>query len=260
MQDHVDSYYAATANSRRRYAPLTDSMAADVCVIGGGYTGVSCALHMAERGYKVVLLEAGCIGWGASGRNGGEMFPGQRKSQEELERRFGREQAHALWKLGLEALEGVLDRIAKHRIECDLKPGIVIAAAKRGDADTLRRNAANMRDDYAYPNVRFLERDELARMIGTDRYFGGTLNLDCYHLHPLNLATGLAGAASDAGAKLFEQSRVLSYSRTDPATVRTDRGEVRARYVVLACDAYLGDLEPLIAGYTLPINNFMLAT
>ena len=260
MQDHVDSYYAATANSRRRYAPLADSMAADVCVIGGGYTGVSCALHLAERGYKVVLLEAARIGWGASGRNGGEMFTGQRKSQEELERRFGREKARALWKLGLEAVELVLGRIAKHCIECDLKSGIVVAAAKRGDAETLRRNAAKMRDDYAYPDVRFVERDELAQMIGTDRYFGGTLNLGCYHLHPLNLVTGFAGAASDAGAQLFEQSRVLNYSRTDPATIRTDRGEVRARYVVLACDAYLGKLEPAIAGHTLPINNFMLAT
>lgn len=260
MQEHVDSYYAATANTSRRFAPLHDRIDADVCVIGGGYTGVSCALHLAERGYKVALLEAGRIGWGASGRNGGEMFTGQRRSQEELERWFGRDTAHVLWKLGLEAVELVIGRIAKHGIACDLKAGTVAAAAKPGHVEVLRRNAAKLREEYACRDVRFVERDELAHLIGTDRYFGGTLNLGCYHLHPLNLVTGIAEAAHGAGALLFEQSRVLGYSRTDPAIVRTGQGDVRARFVVLACDAYLGRLEPAIAGKTLPINNFMLAT
>ena len=260
MQDYVDSYYTATANSQRRFAPLRDRVDADVCVIGGGYTGLSGALHLAERGYKVVLLEAARIGWGASGRNGGEMFTGQRRTQEELERWFGRDTAHALWKLGLEAVTLVLGRIARHGIACDLKPGIVVAAARPAHVESLRKETAKLREEYGYQSERFLERDELVHLIGTERYFGGTLDLGCYHLHPLNLALGLAGAASRAGAFLFEQSRVLGYSRTGPSVVRTEQGEVRARYVVLACDAYLGGLEPEIAGKMLPINNFMLAT
>lgn len=260
MQEYVDSYYAVTANSRRRHAPLRGGMEADVCVIGGGYTGVSCALHLAERGYTVGLLEAERIGWGASGRNGGEMFKGHRRSQEELERWFGRERAHALWKLGLEAVELVLGRIRQHGIRCDLNRGVISAAAKPAHILKLRESVAKLRDEYGYADQRFVERDELVHLIGTERYFAGTLDLGCWHLHPLNLVLGLAEAAAGAGAQLFEGSRVVDFTRSDPATVRTDQGEVRTRYVVLACDAYLDKLAPEIAGKMLPINNFMLAT
>lgn len=260
MLDHVDSYYAATANSHRGHPPLRERLDADVCVIGGGYTGVSSALHLAERGYKVALLEAARIGWGASGRNGGELFNGQRRSQKDLERWFGKETARALWRLGLEAVDLVRSRIAEHHIACDLKPGVIVAAAKPAHVDALRQSCARLRDDYGYERVRFLDRDETVCRLGTERYLGGTLDLGCYHLHPLNLVLGLAEAAIRAGALIFEQSRVQHYTQADPALVRTDAGEVSARFVVLACDAYLDRLEPAIAGKTLPINNFMLAT
>lgn len=260
MLDHVESYYAATANSNRPYPQLRDSLRADVCVIGAGYTGLSSALHLAERGYQVVLLEGARVGWGASGRNGGELYNGQRKSQDELEKLRGREQARRLWDFGLEAVALVRDRVLRHNIACDLKPGIIVAAAKPSHAVLLRRRADKLRDEYGYDKVQFLDRDETRYMLGTNRYFAGDLDTGCYHLHPLNLALGLAGAATRAGAQIFEQSRVTAYSRSDPAIVRTEGGEVNARFVVLACDAYLDRLEPRIASTMMPINNFMLAT
>lgn len=260
MLEHVESWYAATANSNRRRPALQESLRADVCVIGAGFTGLSAALHLAERGYQVVVLEAARIGWGASGRNGGEMFVGQRRPQHDLERMFGKEKARQLWALGLEAVALVCERIERHRIECDLKPGILIAAAKPSHVKDLRRNQENLAMHYAYERIRLLDRDETAGLIGTHRYHGGALDQGGYHLHPLNLCLGLAAAAEAAGARCFEQSAVRSYSRTEPAVVRTDQGEVRADYVVLACNGYLGNLETRIAGHALPINNFIAAT
>lgn len=258
--EHVSSWYAATANSDRRRPALQESMQADVCVIGAGYTGISAALHLAERGYRVVVLEAARIGWGASGRNGGEMFVGQRKPQQELERMLGADKARQLWTLGLEAVALVCERIERHRIECDLKPGILIAAAKHAHVRDLRRNHEHLAAHYGYDRIQLLDQDETAALIGTHRYHGGALDQGSYHLHPLNLCLGLAAAAEAAGARFFEQSAVRSYTRDQPALVRTDQGEVRAEYVVLACDGYLGNLEPRIAGHALPINNFIVAT
>ena len=260
MLEHVSSYYAATANFDRPYPQLGDSLRADVCVIGGGYTGVSAALNLAERGYKVVLLETARIGWGASGRNGGELFNGMRKSPEDLETLVGKEQARRLWDFGLEAVEQVCERVQRHNIACDLKPGIVVAAAKPAHAGDLKRRAAKLQEEYGYDKVRYLEREEVREMIGTARFHGGDLDTGCWHLHPLNLVQGLAAAATRAGAELFEQSRVLSYAQAQPAMVRTERGEVQADFVVLACDAYLEGLEPRIESRVLPIHNFMLAT
>jgi gamma-glutamylputrescine oxidase len=258
--NHVESYYAATANPYPACPPLTEALEADVCVIGGGYTGISSALHLAERGYRVVLLEAARIGWGASGRNGGELFNGQRRGQDVLEKWFGMETARRLWDLGLEAVSLVVDRVRRHGIACDLKPGIVTVAAKRGQAANQVRTAERLQKSYGYDRIRVLDREATERMIGTDRYHGGLLDEGCWHLHPLNLALGLADAALQAGAQLFEQSRVVSVRHGEIVEVNTAQGRVRARYAVLACNAYLGGIEPRIAGKALPINNYMLAT
>ena len=260
MAEHVDSYYAATANSHPHRPRLEGEISADVCVIGAGFTGISAALHLAERGYDVVLLEANRAGWGASGRNGGQAYNGQRRSQADLEHMVGAESARRLWDLGLEAVQLVCDRVARHDIACDLKPGIFQVAPKQRDVDYLKRRNEKLARDYGYTQSRLVDRDETCHLIGSKRYLGGELDMGCYHLHPLNLALGMAAAAEAAGARIFEQSPVLGFTRAEPSLVRTERGSVMARYVVVACNGYLADLEPRIAGRAMPINNFMLAT
>ena len=259
LAGYPDSYYAATANRRLELAPLAGAQSADVCVIGGGYTGLSSAIHLAERGYDVVLLEAERIAWGASGRNGGQCTVGQRLPQEELEERFGAEEAMRLWSLGVEAVDLVRELIGRFDIACDLKRGNLQVAAKSSDAEWYRGHAERMHSRYGL-ECRFVEGDELEQLAGTHVFKGGLIETASAHLHPLNYALGLADAARSLGVRLFEQSRVTSYDRASPTTVRTAQGQVSARHVVLACNGYLGRLEPRAAGSIMPINNFVLAT
>jgi gamma-glutamylputrescine oxidase len=255
---HPDSYYAATAVGLEDRPRLEGELACDVCVVGGGYTGLSAALHLAERGYDVVLLEAERLGWGASGRNGGQVNTGQRKSQGELERKLGRAAARQLWELAEEAKATVRERVRRHGIDCDYKTGGLNAAYKPGDLGELVAGAEQLERDYGYTELSAVSHAEMAEMLGTTIYHGGTLDLGAAHLHPLNYALGLARAAAGAGARLFEGSRVTDAGR--PQAVSTAEGRVRARYLVLACNGYLGGLEPRIAGKIMPINNFVLAT
>ena len=259
--DYPDSYYAATANAFAPCPVLQDTLDCDVCVIGGGYTGLSAALHLTERGYQVVLLEAERIGWGASGRNGGQLLGGQRQDQDELEQRFGSERAWQLWHLGERGKTLVKDLITSHNIACDLKPGILNTVHKPAWAERARRYADKLQTRYDYPHARFVDRKELSHMLGTHAYFGGWLDSDAAHLHPLNYALGLAQAAQNAGVQLFEASRVSHYTRQNRRwRVRTEQGRVRAEYILLACNGYLGRLEPRLVGYIMPLNNFILAT
>lgn len=255
------SYYAATVNDGLPdLPPLTGGQRADVCIIGAGYTGLSCALHLSERGYDVVVLEAEKIGWGASGRNGGQLGTGHRKSQRDLEATLGPEWAQRLWALACDSVDTVKDIIARYGIECDLKPGVLHAAWKAGDAAWLREEAEHMRGTYDCADMRYVERDEMRKMVHTDRYHGGLLDMKGAHLHPLNYARGLAQAALLKGARIHEASRVIEVSPTDPAIIKTSSGTVRANHVVLACNGYLGNLEPRVAGRIMPINNFIIAT
>ena len=256
---HPESYYTATANRSLDFPRLQGNAQADVCVIGGGYTGLSSAIHLAERGYSVVLLEAERVGWGASGRNGGHCSIGQRQPQDELEGLVGREEARRLWTLGVESVATVRELIERFGIECDLKDGCMQVAAKRSDADWYRRYADFMRSGYGF-DMRYVEGDELGHLAGTDKFVGGLVEYASAHLHPLNYALGLAAAADGLGVRIFEQSRVEGYDRSRPTRVRTARGCVSAEHVVLACNGYLGKLEPRVAGKIMPLNNFIIAT
>jgi len=259
MSRWVDSYYAATANRQFDLPPLREEVAADVCVIGAGYTGLSSAIHLAERGFQVVVLEAERVAWGASGRNGGQCTIGQRLPQEQLEARFGLEEARRLWDLGVEAVGTVCGMIERYAIHCDLKRGNLQAAAKRSDAEWYRSHVEHMQRTYRL-DCRFVETEELQRLSGSHAFKGGMVEHESVHLHPLNYALGLAAAAQSLGVRIYENSRVTGYGRTAPVKVRTASGTVSARYVVLACNAYLGRLEPRVAGRIMPLNNFMLAT
>ena len=256
---YPESYYTATMNPRRDCPLLQGDIRADVCVIGGGYTGLSSAIHLAERGYSVVLLEAERIGWGASGRNGGQCSVGQRKAQDDLEVAYGKEEARRLWDLGVEAVAIVRQLIARYGIECDLKRGCLQTALKHSDADWYRRYAEHMWSEYGF-EMRYLEGAELEYFSGTDVFCGGLVEYASAHLHPLNYALGLADAARSLGVQIFENSRVKDYDRDRPTRVATGQGSVTADYVVLGCNGYLERLEPRIAGKIMPLNNFIIAT
>jgi gamma-glutamylputrescine oxidase len=258
--EHARSYYAATANTAPERPALVGEMEADVCVVGGGFSGLSAALHLAERGYDVALVEGQRLGWGASGRNGGQLHSGQRIAASHLVDRFGREEAKRLWGLAEEAKAIVAERIARHDIACDQKRGLLVAAAKPGHVAAQARDVACMEEVFGYREARCASRDEVAEMVATSRYHGGVVDQGGGHIHPLNYALGLAAAAEHAGARLYEGSPATSVAYGPRPRVRTPGGSIRARHVVVCCNGYLARLEPRIAGKIMPIDNYILAT
>ncbi|UTW10817.1 NAD(P)/FAD-dependent oxidoreductase [Marinobacterium rhizophilum] len=255
------SYYAASARAMAPCDTLQDEREADVCIVGAGYTGLSAALHLREQGCSVIVLEADRLAGGASGRNGGQVCVGLNPGQAALEAWLGSEHAQQLWALSLDAVALVKALIERLQIDCDLKPGILHAAFKPSHVEAMQREAEHLQHHYGYAGVRFVTGSEVRDMLDTRRYHGGQLFSEAVHLHPLNYALGLAAAARAKGAQLFEHSRVLDYQHGPGGIrVRTARGTVRAQTLVLACNGYLGALEPRIADSIMPINNFILAT
>ncbi|MEM9549772.1 MAG: FAD-binding oxidoreductase [Pseudomonadota bacterium] len=254
------SWYAATAPALEPFAPLSGEVRADVCVVGAGYTGLSAALHLAEAGHRVVVLEAQRVGFGASGRNGGQLVSGQRVDQQELEHLVGRADADALWALGEEAKALVHRLVDQHGIACDLKPGVAWTGFSHRETDDLHDYAAFLWDRYGYDQVQVLDADAFHDLCPSPAYRGGILDMGAGHLHPLKLALGLADAAQRAGAVIHEGAQVLGIAHGQPARVHTDGGTVVADHVVLACNGYLGGLDRAVAARVMPINNFIAAT
>lgn len=260
---YPNSYYAASVTAPAKRAKLQDRIRADVCIVGAGFTGLSAALSLAAAGRKVVVLDAHRVGWGASGRNGGQLGSGQRVEQPELEDMLGFDQARALWDLAQGAKAYVKDVIARHEISCDLTPGIAhVNHRKRYDADS-RALVDHMAKTYDYP-LHYLPPHECADLVRSRRYSGGTLDMDAAHLHPLKYALGLASAAEQAGAEIYEESEVTKISRNDPAggktSVHTATGQVTADEIIIAGNGYIEGLEPRVAAKVMPINNYILAT
>ena len=255
----MTSYYTASAPVAPTYEQLEGNITADVCIVGAGYTGLSSALHLAKRGYKVVILEAETVGFGASGRNGGHVGTGQRMEQQDIEAKFGRETAHSLWNMSLEAVDTVRNLILENNIECDLKYGNVHFAHKRVYCEELEEDIEFFANRYNFNELEYIPNNRINEVIGSEAYYGAQWNKAALHLHPLKYALGLAKAALDAGVTIYENSRVQSYSGT-PVIIKTGEGQVTASDLILACNGYIEDLEPKINGYIMPINNFVLAT
>ena len=254
------SFYAATATPLDPFAALQGDTRADVCVIGGGYTGLSAALHLRQRGYDVVLLEAHRVGFGASGRNGGQVGSGQRQDQDWLEAAFGRGQAHRLWDLAEEAKSLLKSLIADHRMPVTLHPGVAHACRTDAELAASRANTDKLRRDYGYAHLETLDQPAIRRLIGSTVFKGGEIDRDAGHLHPLNYAIGLAAAAAKAGVRLHERSEVATINPGKRPVVKTAMGSVACDQVILACNGYLGDLDPKVAARVMPINNFIVAT
>jgi gamma-glutamylputrescine oxidase len=261
VTSHVASLYAAEADPALAFPPLTEPARVHVAIIGGGYTGLSAALHLAEGGVEVALLEAEKIGWGASGRNGGQLHSGQRRDQDWLEAHLGRDDARHLWDMAEEAKTLVMDLIARHGIECHWRAGLIETVHKRRLVRDEIGYVEKLKRDYGYDAVEWLDRERLASAIGTDVYFGGRRDAKAGHLDPLKFAQGIARAATKAGARIHEGTRVTKVTRTaEGFELRTEHATVRADIVILAGDGYLHGIDGDVEARVMPIDNYILAT
>ncbi len=257
---HVDSYYAASANPSPARPSLQGEINADVCVVGAGITGCSTALHLAERGYRVVLLEGRQVGWGASGRSGGQALPGFGTSMSTIVGQVGRDDARRMWDISVAGVELLKQRVEKHAIDCDLRWGQMHVGVRPRHPGELESWQEELEQEYGYQGLRYLDAAGVREWLATERYNSGLYDPHSGHLHPLNYTLGLAAAAERAGATLLENSLVTRLVHGDTATVETAEGRVRAKFVVLCCNAYIEELVPSIRSRMMPVGTYIVAT
>jgi len=255
-----DSYYLASAGEYLSNAPLTGDIKADICIIGGGFTGLSAAVACAEAGLEVVLLEAEQAGFGASGRNGGQMIPGFNMAGDDLVKLVGEEAGQKLYRLAISARDRVHARIERHGINCDLQHGHIHLAAKKRDFVYLEEEVAFSDKMLGVGEAVLVPPENVGQYVNVSGYQGGVYVPKGGHLHPLKYARGLKQAAQNAGARIFESSRVVSVDDGDKVVVRTVSGSVTASTVFLACDAETVDLAPKAGRYTMPVLNYIIGT
>ncbi|SER17890.1 gamma-glutamylputrescine oxidase [Faunimonas pinastri] len=259
MPNYPPSFYEVTATPAPRRPALAGSRRADVCIVGGGFTGLSAALHLAEAGAEVVLLEAGRIASGASGRNGGQLHSGQRQDVLWLEQRFGFERARAMWDMAQSAKALVRDLVERFAIDCDLRTGVIDALHKPAYVDEAAELVEALHTRYGYDQIDLLGRDEIVEALGSAHYLGGTRDRGGGHLNPLALARGLAEAAEAAGAAIHENSAAIELRRDGKPVVLTADGEIRADHVIVATNGRSGPFESDTSRRVLGLNNFVVA-
>ncbi len=257
---HIESYYATSAGPIRSWPQLDRDERCEVAVIGGGLTGVSTALNLVESGVDVVLLEAERVGWGASGRNGGQAQTGFGGEIEDLEKLVDSETARALWNMTVRGLDIITERCRRHRIDCDLKQGYLLAAAKARNMAAHAEWVERAARVYGYTQFQLLDRDAVRREVASERYHGGILDTGSLHLHPLKYCLGLAEAAQAAGARLYEASRVERVTCDSIPTIHLAQGVIRADRLVLACNAFPAPDAKEIGRRIIPVGTFICAT
>lgn len=257
---HADSYYAASANPSPERPALAGDQVCDVCVIGAGFLGLSAALHLAEQGRKVIVVEAAKVGFGASGRNGGQLVNGYSRGYDAIRARYGEDTARALLNMSFEGAAIIRARIEKYAIKCDLKPGGFFGAMTKGQMHDLERQKETW-EMAGHKTLRTLSAEEIKKeIVATDIYRGGMLDPLGGHIHPLNLALGQAAAIESLGGKIFEQSRVTRLEKGAKPVVHTAKGKVTADYIVVCGNAYLGEEVPELHGRFMPVSSQIITT
>jgi glycine/D-amino acid oxidase-like deaminating enzyme len=258
--DHARSYYLASANAMPQRPTLGADLTADVCVIGGGFTGVNTAIELAQRGLSVILLEARRIGWGASGRNGGQLIRGIGHDVSGFAKYVGEEGVRYLQQAGIDSVALVGERIREHGIDCDLRWGFCELANTPAQFAAFQGELESLAALGYAPETRLVGPQDMAQVVGSGVYAGGLVDMGSGHLHPLNLVLGEAALAESLGVRIFENSPVLELVHGDTVQVRCEFGSVRAGSLVLACNAHLEELEPKLSGKVLPAGSYIIAT
>ena len=256
----IDSYYGATAHAAATRPALAGSVDCDVCVIGGGIAGCSVALHLAERGYRVVLVEEQRIGWGASGRSGGQAIFGVAAGQAKIERLLDMAAARAIWDVSIAGLALIKELIVKYAIDCDWVSGQMQVALKARHERELQDEHATLHSRYGYQCLRYLPRAEVCSLLATSRYTGALYDSASGHLHTLNYTLGLAAAAAGRGVEIFENTRAFDFASGAKIRVRTHNGQVRCRHLALCGNTYLGELAPELAKKIMAVATYIIAT
>ncbi len=256
---HAPSYYADSANPSPARPALQGEIETDICIIGAGYTGLSTALHLAENGFKVAILEAAKVGWGASGRNGGQIVNSYSRDIDAIEKQSNKRNAELMAHMAFEGGRIIRERIAKYDIQCDLKDGGVFAAFNEKQMDHLRAQKA-LWEKHGHTQLEMLDHAGIRKVVKTERYVGGMLDMSGGHIHPLNLALGEAAAFESLGGVIYEQSPATRIERGTNPVVHTEQGRVRCKFIVVAGNAYLGNLLPELAAKAMPCGTQVLTT
>jgi gamma-glutamylputrescine oxidase len=257
--EHTESYYAATRHDRNDRPALKDNIDTDVCIIGGGYTGISSALHLAEAGFKVVLLEAARLGFGASGRNGGQLVNSYSRDIDVIERNYGKTTGQSFGAMAFEGADIIRERVKKYNIDCDLKPGGIFAALNAKQMHELTEQK-KLWERYGHTELELLDSKAVQKEINTDVYEGALLDHKGGHMHPLNLLLGEVSAFEQLGGVVYEDSAALKIERTRRPKIHTAEGSVTADYLLVAGNAYMHGLVPELSAKTMPCGTQIITT
>ncbi len=264
MTKHPNSYYAASANISENYPQLMGDHSVDICVVGGGYSGLSTAIALQEKGYQVILLESVKIGFGASGRNGGQLVNSFSRDIDHIEKHYGQTTAQALGDMAFEGADCIRDLIKRYNIECDYKQGGLFAAFTDKQMQELEQKKM-LWERFGNTKLTMVDTKELKNIVNTSAYVGGLVDQHCGHIHPLKLALGEAAALTSIGGQVFEQSKVIDIEQVkdglnEKVIVKTAQGRVTAKTLVLAGNAYMGNLEPKLAKKSMPCGTQIVTT
>ena len=256
---YPQSYYAASANPVPERPELNGEVETDVCIVGAGYTGLSTAIALLESGFKVSIVEAAKVGFGASGRNGGQIVNSYSRDIDVIERSVGPKQAKLLGDMAFEGGRIIRERIAKYNIQCDLKDGGVFAANTPKHMKHLE-SQKKLWERYGHTQLELMDAKRIREVVDSDAYVGGMLDMSGGHIHPLNLALGEAAAVESLGGVIYEQSPAIRIDRGANPVVHTPNGRIKAKFVVVAGNAYLGNLIPELSAKSMPCGTQVITT
>ncbi len=259
MTGKLETIYAQTLTGGLTRPRLEENLSADVCVIGGGLAGINVALGLVQRGKSVVLLESRCLGWGASGRNGGFVLGGYAAGPYELYKKLGASQARQIYGLTLSALKLIRQRAKDFGIPCDITDGH-LKCSWYDEPESQKKTVDFLKENFG-ENIEFWPREKVRDVCRTDRYYDAYFYPGYFHMNPLGYIQGLAGVIESKGGRIFEYSPALAVEETSSGSrVKTASGTVHAAHIVYCGSAYFNGLEKRLSRACLPVSTYVMVT